>query len=518
MKSYVCWSVMMLCGMCASARGADRASSVSPEQIKKTVAEIDKLTADTLKRTGVPCIAVAVVSHDKVVFIKGYGVREAGKPAAIDADTVFQLASVSKPITSTVLAALVGEKTFGWDDRVIDRDPGFCLYDAASTRELRVRDLLCHRSSLPDHCGDLLEDMGYDRATILHRLRYQPPGSSFRAAYAYTNYGYTEGALCGALAAGKPWEDLAREKLYAPLGMKSTSSRYADYAKAPNRALIHVKVDGKWVAKNTRQPDAQAPAGGVSSTLNDITRWLRLSLAEGKFEGRQIVDPAALAETHSPQMVTNFDPKAGRLVTYGLGWNVAMERSGRVLLKHSGGFDLGMRTEVALLPADEIGIAVFSNAGPTGIPEAITESFFDLLFDGKLQRDWVEFADRMFALQIAQEAGEQFDYSQPKEKPGAALPPAAYTAKYQNDFFGEIEVAERDGKLVLLLGPKPLSFELKHWDRDVFVYQPIGEMATGPSGVCFAVGPSGKADRVLIENLNVHGMGTFPRVEENASR
>jgi hypothetical protein len=277
---------------------------------------------------------------------------------------------------------------------------------------------------------------------------------------------------------------------------------------------LHVKIDGNWVAKNTRQPDAQAPAGGVSSTLNDLTRWMRLSLDGGKYEGKQLVDAKALAETHSPQIVTGFDPQAGRIVTYGLGWIVANERGGRTLLKHSGGFDLGMRTEVSLVPEESIGIAVLSNAGPTGIPEAITESFFDLLFDGKLARDWVEFADRMFALQIAQEAGEQFDFSQPNEKPAPALSPAAYTAKYRNDFFGEIEVAERDGKLVLLLGPQPLSFELKPWDRDVFVYQPIGEMATGPSGVCFAVGPSGKADRVLIENLDIHGRGTFPRVEE----
>ncbi|MBX3415782.1 MAG: serine hydrolase [Pirellulales bacterium] len=519
MKRQGCVTLMLLLigAFAARVARADDPAAVTPERVKSAVAALDKLAADTLRRTGVPGIAVAVVAHDKVVFLKGYGVREAGKPAPIDADTVFQLASVSKPITSTVLAALVGEKKFGWDDRVIDRDPGFCLYDAASTRELRVRDLLCHRSSLPDHCGDLLEDLGYDRATILHRLRYQPPDSSFRAAYAYTNFGYTEGALCGALAAGTTWEDLAREKLYAPLGMKSTSSRFVDYAQAPNRALLHSLVDGKWVAKNTRQPDAQSPAGGVSSTLNDITRWLRLSLAEGKFEGRQIVDPAALFETHSPQIVTNFDPQGGRMVTYGLGWIVEMERGGRVLLKHSGGFDLGMRTEVALLPADEIGIAVFSNAGPTGIPEAIVESFFDLLFDGKVQRDWVEFANRMFALQIEREAGERFDYSQPPVNPVAPAENATYTAKYRNDFFGEIEIAARQGVLQLLLGPKKQPFPLKHWNRDVFTYEPTGEMAAGTSGVTFLVGPSGKADRVLLENLNIHGMGTFARIT-NASK
>jgi len=512
MRVFACIALLVLVGWETPVARAVAPPAVTRAQVQKAVSEIDKLTEATLASTGVPGIAVAVVYRNEVVFIKGYGVREAGKPGAIDADTVFQLASVSKPISSTVLAVLVGEGAIDWDDRVVDHDPGFCLFDAASTRELRLRDLLCHRSSLPDHCGDLLEDMGYDRTTILHRLRYQPPASSFRTEYAYTNYGYTEAALCGAKAVGQPWEDVAQEKLYGPLGMTSTSSRFADYENAANRALLHVKVDGKWTPKYTRQPDAQAPAGGVSSTLNDLTRWMRVSLDEGSFGGKQLVDADALAETHSPQIVTNYDPHGGRLVTYGLGWIVEMERGGRNLLKHSGGFDLGMRTEVALLPNDELGIAVLSNAGPTGLPEGITESFFDFLFDGQLSRDWVEFANRMFAEQILHDAGAQFDYSQPRANPALAAKSAAYVATYHNDFFGEIEVVDRGRGLELMLGPDKLPFTLKHWDRDVFVYQPIGEMATGPSGVCFAMGPAGIADRVLIENLNIHGQGTFERV------
>jgi len=246
-------------------------------------------------------------------------VCEAGKPQRIDADTVFQVASMSKPLTSTVLAALVGEKRIGWDDRVIDHDPGFRMYDPYVTRELRLRDLLCHRSGLPDHCGDLLEDIGYGRQEVLRRLRFQPPASSFRAQYAYTNFGYSEAGYAAARASRASWENLAVKKLLAPLGMTSTSFRFADYAKAKNRALLHVRVNGKWIAKNTRQPDAQAPAGGASSTLNDLVRWMRLQLNEGKFAGRQLVSAAALAETHTPQMVTSFTPAQGRVGSYGLG-------------------------------------------------------------------------------------------------------------------------------------------------------------------------------------------------------
>ena len=506
---------VLLCLSIPSAK-ADEVPSpgkVTPDRVKSALTELEKLTRQTLKSTGVPGIAVAVIHRDQVVYKQGFGVREAGKPDRIDADTVFQVASMSKPIASTVLAALVGEGKIDWDDRVIDHDAGFRMYDPFVTRELRLRDLLCHRSGLPDHCGDLLEDVGYDRQEILRRLRFQPPDSSFRAHYAYTNFGYSEAGYAAAKASGQTWEDFAANKLFAPLGMTSTSYRFADYAQAKNRALLHVRVDGKWLAKNTRQPDAQAPAGGASSTLNDLVRWMRLQLGEGKFDGRQLVSATALAETHTPQIVTGFTPDQGRVSSYGLGWIVSVERGGKVFWKHSGAFSLGMRTEVAALPSEELAIVVLSNAGPTGVPEGLVESFFDLVLDGKLQRDWVEFANRMFDEEIKNELGQERDYSHPPTKPMPALKLSAYTGKYANDFFGEIDLAEKQGTLTLRVGPKPLEFALRHWDRDSFIYQPIGESAGGPSGVRFSVAPDGKADQVLIESLNIHGQGTFSRVK-----
>ena len=436
MNASLCLLMLCLLTTMANADDTPPGAEVTPERVKSVLGELEKLTNQTLNNTGVPGIAIAVIHQDQVVYKQGFGVREAGKPKRIDADTVFQVASMSKPIASTVLAALVGEGRIDWDDRVIDHDPGFRMYDPYTTRELRLRDLLCHRSGLPDHSGDLLEDVGYDRHEILRRLRYQPPSSSFRSQFAYTNFGYSEAGYAAAKASGVAWEDLAAKNLFEPLGMTSTSYRFADYAKAKNRALLHVRVDGKWIAKNTRQPDAQAPAGGASTTLNDLVPWMRLQLNEGKLDGRQLISAAALAETHTPQIVTGFNQDEGRLVSYGLGWNVNVERGGKVFWKHSGAFALGMRTEVAMLPAEELAIVVLSNAAPTGVPEGLIESFYDLVLDGKLQRDWVEFANRMFDEEIKKELGQERDYSHPPTQPTPALKHSAYAGKYANDFFG----------------------------------------------------------------------------------
>ncbi|MFO0947104.1 MAG: serine hydrolase [Planctomycetota bacterium] len=491
-----------------------KAEEITRGKVDVAIPLLEKVAKETLTRTGVPGMAFGIVYKDQVLYLKGLGVREAGKPEPVDADTVFQVASVSKPITTTVLARLVGEGKIGWNDRVIDHMPEFRLYDSWVTREVRLRDFLCHRSGLPDQAGDLLEDMGYGRGEVLRRLRFQPLASSFRSEYAYTNFGFTAAAEAAARAEGMAWEDLCEQKLFEPLGMTATSARFSDFEKASNRVKLHVRVDGQWVPKFVRQPDAQAPAGGVSSNVRDMTQWLRLQLAGGKFDGKLIVDSKALADTHAPSVITGFHPDDNRPGLYGLGWGIVIDPEGRVFWRHSGAFFLGIRTEVALLPAEQLGIVVLTNAAPTGVPEAINDSFFDLVFHGKLGTDWVELWNGRFDQLVKQMYQAQTDYSHPPAPPSPAMPVKSYTGRYQNDYFGALEILETNGSLMLKLGPRKMSFPLRHWDRDTFTYLPTGESASGTSGCIFTLDAKNVAQKVLLEALNGNGLGTFQRVGE----
>ena len=292
---------------------------VTSEQVTHAVQEVEKLAQEQIDQNTVPGLAIAVVFQDKVVYTKGFGVRDANTKEPVDADTVFQLASVSKPIGSTVVAELVGEGKISWDSKLNALDPTFEMFDPWVTRQITVRDMYAHRSGLPDHAGDLLEDLGFTRAEILFRLRYQHPDSSFRSHYAYTNFGMTEGAVAAVKPYQLGWEDACAQKLYKPLGMTSTSSRYAHFMARQNKALGHVMVNGKWEQKFKRDPDGQSPTGGVSSSVNDMAKWIRLQLANGKFDGKQIVSEKALAETHHPHMLTGFNPFTNMPSFYGLG-------------------------------------------------------------------------------------------------------------------------------------------------------------------------------------------------------
>jgi CubicO group peptidase (beta-lactamase class C family) len=489
---------------------AQAETGVTLQKVQTALAQMDQLAAQTLKKTGVPGMAIAVVYKDQVVYLKGFGVRTAGQNQPVDADTVFQLASVSKPIAATVMARLVGEGVISWDDLVIKHDPDFEMAQPYLTHAVTLRDMFSHRSGLGDHAGDLLEDIGYDRSEVLRRLRFLPTANRFRADYAYTNFGLTEAAIAAARATGQSWESLSEKKLYRPLGMTSTSSRYADFMAATNRASGHVRLNGQWVAKFKRDPDAQSPAGGVSSSVRDLAQWMRLQLAGGKFAGQQFVAADALEETHRPQMVSGYNAGARRSTFYGLGWGVNYDDQGKLRLSHSGAFSLGAATTVYLLPDDELGIVVLTNTAPIGVPETIAENFLDLVVYGKAQRNWAELFTQAFAAMAPQST----DYTKPPTGRTPALSSAAYIGTYRNDYVGEIAIVPKDGGLVLQLGPKKIPCALQHYDRDLFTYEVLGEDGGFLSGVTFTMGTNGKAHSVVIENFTQEGQGTFTRLAE----
>ena len=488
-----------------------RGGTLTLEQVKAAATELEKLTENEMRTTGLPGIAIAVVFKDQVVFAKGFGVHQVGEASPVDTDTVFQLASLSKPIGSTVVAALVGEGLLSWDSRISDLDPGFEMHDAWVTREITVRDFYCHRSGLPDHAGDLLEDLGFTREEILRRLRYQKPKTSFRSGYAYTNFGMTEAAIAAAKAAGREWEDLSEEKLYEPLGMTSTSSRHRDFVERKNRALGHVKIDGNWVQKYQRDPDTESPAGGVSSSVNDLAKWMRLQLAGGKLDGKEIVNETALSETHHPHMLTGFSPLNGLPGFYGLGWNVNYDQEGRLRLSHSGAFELGAATNVVLVPSESLGVVVLTNAFPFGVAEGLASTFVDYALYGRSTRDWLAIYKQLFSQMRQAEASQVGNYSERPASPAPAAANPGYLGIYRNDFFGEIAVIEKEGGLAIVQGPKKMTFPMTHWNRDTFTYETEGENSLGTVGITFTMDPDGKARRVTVENLNIRGEGVFER-------
>jgi CubicO group peptidase (beta-lactamase class C family) len=497
---------------------AQSGSTITKAQVDAALPQLDKFIQDARAQTGVPGVAVAVVYKDQVVYLKGFGVRDTSGSDPVTPDTVFQLASLSKSVGSTVVAALVSDGVVTWDSKITDLDPSFQLHEPYPTSQLTLRDLYSHRSGLPGNAGNELESIGYPRDEILHRLRFMPPESSFRSAYSYSNFGMTEGGVAAALPTGKSWEELSKEKLYTPLGMTHTSSSNADLLKEENVAKLHVKVDGKWVALVARQPDAQSPAGGVSSTARDLAQWLRLQIAKGNYDGKQVIKSDALLETHVPQIVSGTNIDTGNPSFYALGWVTLYDNSGRTIWTHNGVFTSGTRSSATIYPEDELGIVVMANAFPTGLPEAISATFFDLVHEGKSKKDYLSFFESYFDTTYSLPYRQAIEsYATPPSPVVPALEEAAYVGTYAHDYLGEVHVvASKDG-LVLQAGPEKREYPLKHWNRDLFLWYPVPEDPAVPSAVTFTVGPDGKATHGFIDELNTNGQGILERVSDSAA-
>lgn len=484
-------------------------AGITRAAVDASFGELDEIVEAAMAETGVPGVAVAVVHDDEVRYEAGYGVRnvETGEP--VGPETVFQIASLSKPVSSTVMAGLVGQDVIAWDQPIAEVAPELQLSDPWVSAHVTFEDLFAHRSGLPGaSAGNDLEVVGFDRAAILPRLALVPL-EPFRATYSYSNFGMTMAGEAAAVAAGRSWEEVSDQVLFEPAGMAATSMRHADFVGRADRADLHVQVDGSWVPLLERTPDAQAPAGGASSNVVDLGRWIRLQLAGGSLDGVALIDGDALDRTHTPMIAsrpptpTVADPAA----FYGLGWNVSTDATGAVRWDHSGAFSTGAATTAKLLPAAGLGIVVLTNGAPIGVPEAIADAYLELLQRGEVTTDWLEVWSERFGGIF----GPRPPWAEPVPDPEPARPDAAYVGTYGNDYVGEARVVATAGGLVLQVGPGPTSYPLEHWDADTFTYRDAPESPDHPSAAAFTV-VDGVATAVVLSSLDGAGLGELVRL------
>jgi hypothetical protein len=208
-------------------------------------------------------------------------------------------------------------------------------------------------------------------------------------------------------------------------------------------------------------------------------------------------------------MLTGYSPISGLPDFYGLGMNISYDKSGRLMLGHSGGFVLGAATNVRMLPSEGLGICVLTNAAPIGVAEGVAATFTELALNGKSSQDWLALFKQVFAdpHTLGETVGQ---YTKPAKAPLPALSNNVYVGTYENDFYGTLKIAETAEGLSVTLGQN-MTTAIKHYDRDTFTYELDTEDLSGASGLTFAVGGDGKAMSVLVENLNESGQGLFTR-------
>lgn len=335
----------------------------------------DEFVTAKMAEYEVPGAVVGIVENDSVVYLKGFGVREIGKPDKVDPDTRFQIASVSKYITAGAIGSLVDEGKLDWDEPVVTYLPNFALKDAYAGEHATLRDLLAHRTGLRHFDGDLLGRLGYSNAELLERMRYLEPGTSFRERYIYSNAGFFIAGEAAAKVDNRSWEDLTDARIIQQLNMTRSGAHPETLYLDDNHVSGHAGMGGDVHVIPLEQASLPA-AGQVVSTGRDMTQWLRMMLNDGRVDGTQVLTPETVKEIHAASLVAGHGgPLSDPNAAVGLGCDSYNFLDTRVIEKN-GALD-GVRAIVILIPGMKNGIVVIANKQLTVFPEAIRDEFLE---------------------------------------------------------------------------------------------------------------------------------------------
>jgi CubicO group peptidase (beta-lactamase class C family) len=462
------------------------------------IRDLDAYTAKAVADWKVPGLAIAVVKDGQIVFAKGYGVREAGKPAPVDTQTLFAIGSTTKAMTSASLGMLVDEGKLRWDDRVTKILPSFQLADPYVSRELTVRDLLTHRAGLGN------ADVLWYRADnspeeVIRRVRFADPAYSLRSSFIYQNIMYAVAGQVVATASGMPWEQFVRTRIFRPIGMPNAVPLLDSARRRTNVASPHYRIRDTIRVVSNASVDAVAPAGAVWASVADMARWTRFVLDSARIAGRRLLKPETYAEWLKPQtMVTpaEFYPTA-RLTkphwtTYAFGW-FQEDYSGRMVDFHTGSID-GMVAIIGLIPEERLGVYVLANLDHAEVRHALMYRVFDAYL-GNPPRDWSADLLKLYGgIRAAADSADRRaeDRRIPNTHPSLSLD--QYAGTYADSLVGDVIVTLENGKLRLRASSTHAG-TLDHWEYDTFRLR-WDNVWEGTEYATFTIGRDGSPSRL----------------------
>jgi CubicO group peptidase (beta-lactamase class C family) len=424
---------------------------------------IDKQVLEIMQTWKLPGIAVALVKDDALIFSKGYGVTKLGTQEAVNENTIFAIGSCTKAFTAAALAMLVDEGKISWDSACLNLLPNFVLFDPYPTKEVTIRDLLCHRTGL-GKCDLLWYGTDVKPEEILYRMRFLPLEASFRSKWIYQNTTYIAAGQIIPKVTGMSWEAFIQTRIFEPLGMKRSSTNLSNRA---NRAFPHASFDGQIMPISFRSLASAAPAGGCNSSVRDLARWVRMQLNLGTFDGRELISSSCIKEMHAPQMVipdalSPYPFAFTHMNMYGLGWAIRDFR-GYKMVEHHGDID-GMSACISMIPEKKVAVILLTNLHENGSTFALAPMLSELLLGIEQDFDWNSHFLTLFAKKKEPLPIEPIKHTIP------SLPLTAYVGSYQSDLFGKLEIKEEEG----VLHCQFLSFNspLAHWNFDTFYLNP----------------------------------------------
>jgi CubicO group peptidase (beta-lactamase class C family) len=459
-KLYLLLTGLLIVTSVAQAQKIDRSKFISDS--------LDNYINRALTNWRIPGAAVCIVKDNKVVLMKGYGIKELGLNNKVDENTLFMIGSNTKAFTATALAMLQTQGKLSLDDKVTKYLPEFKLENKFATEDARIRDLLCHRIGFRTFQGDFtFYNTDLTREQVIQKMSLVKAAYPFRTKWGYTNSAFLTAGQIIPKVTGKAWEIYVRENIFAPLGMMNTLALSADITKSLDRSVPHTLVNGQLTAIPYCQIDGLAPCGSISSSVNDMSKWVLAQLNDGKVGQRQVIPASSIEATRQPQdYVGSITYLSGEMSyeLYGLGWFL-QTYDNRQIVSHTGGVN-GYVSSVTLIPKEHLGIVILTNTDANNFYEAMK---WDII-DAYLKQPFRDYNQRYLNYFRANQQKENAEDKKLRDSVALnllpALPAAQYTGKYVNELYGSMTVTQGMGN--------DLEMRFEHHPKMYAHLQPLG--------------------------------------------
>ena len=469
-----------------------------------TTAEIDQLVERTMKTFQVPGMAVAVVKDGKVIHLKGYGVRSLKSDKKVDENTLFGIASNSKAFTAATLAILVDSKKLSWNDKVIRYIPEFRMYNPYVTEDFTIRDLLTHRSGLGLGAGDLMiwpDSTDFTIKDIIYNLKYLKQVTPFRTKFDYDNLLYMVAGEVVSRVSGLSWEQFVEEQIMKPLAMNHSAASWSRLKDKTNLIDGHAFGDKKLqVVTRHDLPSGECSAGGIYSSISDMSKWMITQLNKGKYGEdlkNQLFSSGTQKEMWGAQtnMPVRPDKYDSHFNAYGLGWFLT-DVKGTRQVSHTGAME-GMVTQVTLLPELKLGIVVLTNQESGAAFSAVTNTIKDSYL-GFVPEDWVSHYDTLVT-KNEKESDElskriQIEVDNVLNSGNSRFDVNTYEGQFRDDWLGNVKISSDHGKLWFHSVRSPqLRGEMSFYKGNTFVVKWINRSMNADAFAIFDLDTEGKA-------------------------
>ncbi len=411
------------------------------------LASLEAFIEDGRRTAKIPGVAVAIVQDGKVVFEKGFGVEALGKEEPVTPNTLFRIASITKPLTSLMVAALVSEGKLDWDTRVTELYPGFAVGDAELTKKMTMRNMLCACTGIPyDNLGTPYQYSGVSAEKWLERMVELAPVAAFGEKIQESNPMFAAGGYVAAHSfnpnrpVAEAYEKAMRDKVFVPLGMTATTfdSKLVERSDHASPHLRDLSFDASLSSSDgSGWFTLMNPGVGAWSTVSDLAKMLEMELGNGKSsEGKQVFAEKELLARRAPQI--HGSDKGN----YGLGLYVDENRGVRSY--GTAGHAAGYTSTMFFLPDHGVAAVMLTNVGyPNPLTSQFQRKVLELLFDGRDEAK--ENLSRAWKSQVESNAKEvaEIDFT-----PDRAFF-ERFIGTYQNPLYGKLTIRiEGKGALV----------------------------------------------------------------------